>query len=408
TTKGTSMTLLWQTGLVLRRRILLQGFRRHYVKRALELFAVLYFVAAQVAASRRVPPGGALARMPRIVFPPEPLGAERSNDSSGYRIVYAPQTDYTRRLVKKAFPEPVNEFLAVDSWDQVADKCDDSPPRPSELPRVCVMFSEGADGKAPSLGYSVLTRSWNLVAEKIDLPASFLQGIDPQRHYLLETIMSRVEEAQISLQNKASLKPVPIDLFIRQFPRPSLPQDEPAVFSHMSLSTSLLVLGFAGPFLFRVSSVVNENSAEMKVYGSSKALANVDLEIYEGQLTVLLGQNGAGKTSLINIIAGLQRATVGIVRVRGNDPTINVAAVRETMSFCPQKNFNFSDMTVREHLIYFGKLRRVLSPELQQRLQEVLQSMKLTQEADVLAGRLSDAMQRRLNVAIALMSKPKV
>ncbi|KAM7303136.1 ATP-binding cassette sub-family A member 2-like [Ixodes scapularis] len=92
-----------------------------------------------------------------------------------------------------------------------------------------------------------------------------------------------------------------------------------------------------------------------KVYGSSKALANVDLEIYEGQLTVLLGQNGAGKTSLINIIAGLQRATVGIVRVRGNDPTINVAAVRETMSFCPQKNFNFSDMTVREHLIYFGK-----------------------------------------------------
>ncbi|KAM7303134.1 ATP-binding cassette sub-family A member 2-like [Ixodes scapularis] len=145
-----------------------------------------------------------------------------------------------------------------------------------------------------------------------------------------------------------------------------------------------------------------------KVYGSSKALANVDLEIYEGQLTVLLGQNGAGKTSLINIIAGLQRATVGIVRVRGNDPTINVAAVRETMSFCPQKNFNFSDMTVREHLIYFGKLRRVLSPELQQRLQEVLQSMKLTQEADVLAGRLSDAMQRRLNVAIALMSKPKL
>ncbi|KAM7303135.1 putative ABC transporter [Ixodes scapularis] len=84
--------------------------------------------------------------------------------------------------------------------------------------------------------------------------------------------MSRVEEAQISLQNKASLKPVPIDLFIRQFPRPSLPQDEPAVFSHMSLSTSLLVLGFAGPFLFRVSSVVNENSAEMKWIQLSQGL----------------------------------------------------------------------------------------------------------------------------------------
>ncbi|CAN8022279.1 unnamed protein product, partial [Ixodes persulcatus] len=262
------MTLLWQTGLVLRRRILLQGFRRHYVKRALELFVVLYCVAAQVATSRRVPPGGALARMPRIVFPPEPLGAERSNDSfafPGYRIVYAPQTDYTRRLVKKAFPEPENEFLPVDSWDEIADKCDDSLPRLSGFPPVCVMFSEGADGKAPSLGYSLLIRSWNLVAEKIDLPASFLRGIGPQRHYVLEAIMSRVERAQVSLQNKSSLEPVPIDLFIREFPWSSLPQDEPAVFSHISLSTSLLVLGFAGPFLFRVSSVVYENSAEMKV-----------------------------------------------------------------------------------------------------------------------------------------------
>ncbi|CAN7991515.1 unnamed protein product, partial [Ixodes hexagonus] len=210
---------------------------------------------------------------------------------------------------------------------------------------------------------------------------------------------------------RASLHRVNFSLIlsIRRFPWPSLPEQVPEVDSHSSLGAALMVFGFAGPFLLRVSSAVYENSAGMKVYGNSKGLDGIDLEIYEGQLTVLLGQNGAGKSSLINIVAGLTCSNGGRINVCGVDATSNMAeVVQQAMSFCPQKNCNFSDMTVREHLVYFGKLRRVSSSVLPQRVTDVMKSLKLTEKANILAQRLSDAMKRRLDVAIALMSKPRV
>ncbi|EEC08745.1 ABCA5 transporter, putative [Ixodes scapularis] len=145
-----------------------------------------------------------------------------------------------------------------------------------------------------------------------------------------------------------------------------------------------------------------------KVFGRAVALNRINLNIYEGQITVLLGHNGSGKTTLMNIFAGLTSPSGGVARICGYDVTKSTAQARQSMGYCQQSNVFFDDLTVREHLIYFGTLKGVGSSELGAMTDKILQEVKLTNKADSFPEVLSGGMKRKLGVAIALVAKPKV
>jgi len=143
-----------------------------------------------------------------------------------------------------------------------------------------------------------------------------------------------------------------------------------------------------------------------KRFGALQALADIDLEIREGEFFGLLGPNGAGKTTLISILAGLARADTGSVRIMGHDVTLDYRNARRALGVVPQELVFDPFFTVRETLRnqsgYFGLRAN------DRWIDEVMESLDLTGKADVNMRALSGGMKRRVLVAQALVHKPPV
>jgi ABC-2 type transport system ATP-binding protein len=140
--------------------------------------------------------------------------------------------------------------------------------------------------------------------------------------------------------------------------------------------------------------------------GTFLALDNVSLDIEPGEFFGLLGPNGAGKTTLITILAGLARATSGKVSVLGSNVQSDYAAARRKLGVVPQELVFDPFFNVREALRfqsgYFGVKRNDAW------IDELLESLGLTDKANVNMRALSGGMKRRVLVALALVHKPPV
>jgi ABC-2 type transport system ATP-binding protein len=144
----------------------------------------------------------------------------------------------------------------------------------------------------------------------------------------------------------------------------------------------------------------------VKRYGPLQALADVSLEIAQGEFFGLLGPNGAGKTTLISILAGLNFATSGRVRVMGYDVVGDYRNARRALGVVPQELVFDPFFTVREALDfqsgYFGiRNNRAW-------IDELLHYLDLESKADTNMRRLSGGMKRRVLIAQALVHKPPV
>ncbi len=93
--------------------------------------------------------------------------------------------------------------------------------------------------------------------------------------------------------------------------------------------------------------------------GQKRAVDNLDLDMYEGQVTALLGHNGAGKTTTIGILTGLLPLTSGTVSVRGLDVESQLSLIRRQLGVCPQHNILWDSLTVMEHMQVFAALKGV-------------------------------------------------
>ena len=136
------------------------------------------------------------------------------------------------------------------------------------------------------------------------------------------------------------------------------------------------------------------------------ALDDVSFDIQAGEFFGLLGPNGAGKTSLISILAGLSRASSGHVLVHGHDVVTDYAQARRLLGVVPQELVFDPFFTVREALRiqsgYFG------IPKNDAWIDELLDSLGLTDKANANMRQLSGGMKRRVLVAQALVHKPQV
>ncbi|XP_040069715.3 ATP-binding cassette sub-family A member 2-like [Ixodes scapularis] len=165
--------------------------------------------------------------------------------------------------------------------------------------------------------------------------------------------------------------------------------------------------GIPQPFYFPVTLKRSFLLYILQEFGELKALDGVDLKAYPRQITVLLGHNGAGKTTLMNIVTGMFSPTKGKVIVCGIDVAKNTERARENVSFCQQHNVFFSDLTVWEHLMFFGSLKGVHHSVIREKISRVLETVKLSDKCYSFCNTLSGGMKKRLSVAIATISSPK-
>jgi ABC-2 type transport system ATP-binding protein len=146
----------------------------------------------------------------------------------------------------------------------------------------------------------------------------------------------------------------------------------------------------------------------VKRFGSTIALAGVDLEVPEGMVFGLLGPNGAGKTTLVRVLATLLEPDAGRAELLGHDVVGEAATVRELLALTGQFAAVDELLTGRENLEMFGRLFGLARTEARRRASELLQRLELTDAADRTAKTYSGGMRRRLDLASSMLTQPRV
>ncbi|WP_370635774.1 ATP-binding cassette domain-containing protein [Acidocella sp. KAb 2-4] len=138
------------------------------------------------------------------------------------------------------------------------------------------------------------------------------------------------------------------------------------------------------------------------------ALDGVSAETSAGLVTGLIGPDGAGKTTLMRLIAGLLRADAGSVRVFGTDVRADPLAVQGMLSYMPQRFGLYEDLTVQENLDLYADLQGVATAARPERYRELLHMTGLAPFTARLAGRLSGGMKQKLGLACTLIRAPRL
>jgi sulfate/thiosulfate transport system ATP-binding protein len=144
-----------------------------------------------------------------------------------------------------------------------------------------------------------------------------------------------------------------------------------------------------------------------KRFGDFVALDDVSLSIPSGRLTALLGPSGGGKSTLLRIIAGLERADAGRVEIDGLDAT-NLPPQQRNVGFVFQHYAAFKHLTVRRNVAFGLEIRKRPKDEIRTRVDELLSLVHLRQFAERLPAQLSGGQRQRMALARALAVKPTV
>jgi ABC-2 type transport system ATP-binding protein len=142
-----------------------------------------------------------------------------------------------------------------------------------------------------------------------------------------------------------------------------------------------------------------------KNYKSKKALDNVSLSIKQGELFGLLGVNGAGKTTLIKILCGLTRKTSGTITINNFNLDKEIDKIKEIIDISPQETSVANNLTVKENLEFFANIYNNNDVKT---INEIIDIFNLNEVLNQRAKSLSGGYKRRLSIAIALISKPKI
>jgi ABC-2 type transport system ATP-binding protein len=143
-----------------------------------------------------------------------------------------------------------------------------------------------------------------------------------------------------------------------------------------------------------------------KAYGPHQALEAVNLEVAAGEITALLGRNGAGKTTLVSIVAGLRCADAGRILIGGVDASVDPRRAQANLGLAPQDTGVYPTLTCRDNLRLFAGLAGLGRKQMRVTIDELAESLGLTELLDRRAKELSGGERRRLHTAIALVGRP--
>lgn len=139
-----------------------------------------------------------------------------------------------------------------------------------------------------------------------------------------------------------------------------------------------------------------------------EAIKRVSFDIPKGSIFCLLGPNGSGKTTCINLINGLLRPSAGEVRVAGVNPSKNRTEVFRKIALVPQETALYNDLSARENLIFHGNYYGLRKDGLHEKIDQVLALVHLAGRQHDRVYTYSGGMQRRLSLARALLTSPEI
>ncbi|MDY7081129.1 MAG: ABC transporter ATP-binding protein [Halobacteria archaeon] len=151
-----------------------------------------------------------------------------------------------------------------------------------------------------------------------------------------------------------------------------------------------------------------EASNVTKTYGDVTALDGLSLSVNEGSNFGLLGTNGAGKTTLFKLLVGHIRPDSGSVEIAGENVEKAGRKVREVVGYLPEQAGFPSSLTGREVMMYHARMRGIPKSERAERVDDTLETVGLTGDADRRVSGYSNGMNRRLGLATALLPRPEI
>ncbi len=146
----------------------------------------------------------------------------------------------------------------------------------------------------------------------------------------------------------------------------------------------------------------------VKRFGSVTALAGINARVQSGRLTGLVGPDGAGKTTLMRIMAGLMAPSEGRAIVAGLDVTDKTTDIHTRIGYMPQRFGLYEDLSVQENMALYAELRSIEAGRQKEIFDRLLDFTKLAPFTTRLAGKLSGGMKQKLGLACALMGEPDV
>uniref|UniRef100_A0A452TPH4 ATP binding cassette subfamily A member 6 n=1 Tax=Ursus maritimus TaxID=29073 RepID=A0A452TPH4_URSMA len=164
---------------------------------------------------------------------------------------------------------------------------------------------------------------------------------------------------------------------------------------------------FQGKEAIRIRNVQKEYTGKS---GKMEALKDLLFDIYEGQITAVLGHSGAGKSSLLNILNGSSVPTEGSVTIYNKNLSEmqDLEEIKRITGVCPQFNVQFEVLTVKENLRLFAKIKGIQPQEVEQEVQRILLELDIQNIQDNLAKHLSEGQKRKLTFGIAILGDPQI
>lgn len=141
-------------------------------------------------------------------------------------------------------------------------------------------------------------------------------------------------------------------------------------------------------------------------YGPRVAVDELTFTVERGEILGLLGANGSGKSTTLAAAAGLHTPAAGTIRLLGLCPRRDAIEYRRHLGYVPQELALYDELTGYQNLAFFGRVFGLRGRDLEHRIAEVLDQVRLTERAHERAGTYSGGMQRRLNLACAILHRP--
>jgi lipooligosaccharide transport system ATP-binding protein len=145
-----------------------------------------------------------------------------------------------------------------------------------------------------------------------------------------------------------------------------------------------------------------------KRFGSFVAVDGIDFDLFRGEAFGFLGPNGAGKSSTMRMLGCVSPPTLGDLTILGGDPIRDGAAIRARLGVVPQEDTLDSELTVRENLLVYGRYFGLPRKLINERTDQLLDFVQLTERAGDQVDPLSGGMKRRLTIARSLINDPEI
>jgi len=145
-----------------------------------------------------------------------------------------------------------------------------------------------------------------------------------------------------------------------------------------------------------------------KNFNDLKAVDDISFNIKRGEIFGLLGPNGAGKTTTINMLSTLLKCTKGSIKIDNTNLIVYPEACKKIIGVVPQEIALYTNFSAYDNLFFWGRLYKIPTKILKQRIDEMLELIGLTERKNELIKNYSGGMKRRINIAAGLLHSPKI